>query len=72
VLLTGLVYLLLRQLQKAYIYKKNYRIPILFRKRVIPYTKGKYKEINVLTLKTYQLYLTNYVIHVNIPVKIDS
>ncbi len=49
--LDGMVRMLTRLVPEAYALKEDYQVSPRFRKRVIPYTIGKYKEINVMTLK---------------------
>ncbi len=61
-----MVRMLTRLVPEAYAIKEDYQVSPRFRKRVIPYTIGKYKEINVITPKTRYLYLIDYETHVNI------
>jgi len=45
-----IVYMLARPLPEVYASEEDYQISPRLRKRVIPYIKGKHKEINVITL----------------------
>ena len=65
-LLNGIVRMLTRLVPEAYALKEDYQVSPRFRKRVIPYTIGKYKEINVITPKIRHLYSIDYEIHVNV------
>ncbi len=58
--------MLTRLVPEVYALKEDYQVSPRFRKRVIPYTIGKYEEINVITLKTRYLYLIDYEIYVNV------
>jgi len=63
--------MLTRLVPEVYALKEDYQVSPRFRKRVIPYTIRKYKEINIITLKIRHLYSTDYEIYVNIPVQIN-
>ncbi len=64
--------MLTRPVPEAYALKEDYQVSPRFRKRVIPCTIGKYKEINIMTPKTRHLCSTDYETHVNIPVQING
>jgi len=66
--LDGMVRMLARLVPEAYALKEDYQVSPRFGKRVIPYTIGKYEEINVMTLKIRHLCSIDYEIHVNVPV----
>jgi len=70
-LLNGMVRMLARPVPEAYASKEDYQVSPRFGKRVIPYTIGKYEEINVIILKTRHLYLIDYETHVNVLVQIN-
>jgi len=65
-LLDGMARMLTRLVPEAYTLKEDYQVSPRLRKRVIPYTIGKYEEINVITPKIRHLYLIDYEIHVNV------
>jgi len=70
--LDGMARMLARLVPEAYASKEDYQVSPRLRKRVIPYTIGKYEEINVMTPKTRYLCSTDYETHVNVPVQING
>jgi len=67
-----MVRMLARPVPEVYALKEDYQVSPRFRKRVIPCTIGKYKEINVMTLKIRHLCSTDYETYMNVLVQING
>ena len=65
-----IVYIPLQRILKVYIAEIAYRIPSRIGKRVIPYSRGSHKEINILTPRQY-LYSAQYNIYIKTLVNIN-